>query len=66
MKKTLISVFVLTLFIAPPSLVQAEEDAQVKDAPSAADQSPDKDFVEGKDAEGAEAAGAAEAGGVAE
>ena len=27
MKKTLISVFVLTLFIAPPSLVQAEEDA---------------------------------------
>ena len=45
---------------------QAEEDAQVKDAPSAADQSPDKDFVEGKDAEGAEAAGAAEAGGVAE
>lgn len=27
MKKTLISVFVLTLFIAPPSLAQAEEDA---------------------------------------
>lgn len=27
MKKSLISVFVLTLFIAPPSLVQAEEDA---------------------------------------
>jgi RND family efflux transporter MFP subunit len=27
MKKALISVFVLTLFIAPPSLVQAEEDA---------------------------------------
>ena len=45
---------------------QAEEDAQVKDAPSAADQSPDKDFVEGKDVEGAEAAGAAEAAGVAE
>ena len=40
---------------------QAEEDAQVKDAPSAADQSPDKDFVEDKDAEGAAAPNAAEA-----
>ena len=45
---------------------QAEEDAQVKDAPSAADQSPDKDFVEGKDAEGAEAPDAAEAAAAAE
>ncbi|MBS5998472.1 MAG: esterase family protein, partial [Corynebacterium sp.] len=45
---------------------QAEEDAQVKDAPSAADQSPDKDFVEGKDAEGAAAPNAAEAAAAAE
>ena len=39
---------------------QAQENAQIKDAPSAADQSPDKDFVEGKEAEAPEAAGAAE------
>ena len=45
---------------------QAEQDAQVKDAPSAAEQSPDKDFVEDKGAEGTEAAGAPEAVGAAE
>ncbi len=38
----------------------------MKDAPSAADQSPDKDFVEGKDAEGAAAPNAAEAAAAAE
>ena len=45
---------------------QAEQDAQVKDAPSAAEQSPDKDFVEGMGAEGTEAAGAPETVGAAE
>ena len=45
---------------------QAEEDAQVKDAPSAADQSPDKDFVEGMNAEDAAAPNAAEAAAAAE
>ena len=45
---------------------QAEQDAQVKDAPSAAEQSPDKDFVEDMGAEGTEAAGAPEAVGAAE
>ena len=45
---------------------QAEEDAQVKDAPSAADQSPDKDFVEGMNAEGAATPNAAETAAAAE
>ena len=39
---------------------QAEEDAQVKDAPSAADQSPDKDYVEDLTADAPETAGTAE------
>ena len=33
---------------------QAQENAQIKDAPSAADQSPDKDYVEGQTAGAAE------------
>ena len=45
---------------------QAEENAQVKDAPSAADQSPDKDFVEGMNAEGAATPNAAETAAAAE